>query len=184
MNTLVLSCEDILPTRDETPVQLFETSFQSNEGKTRITLTRDPINIHTPHPPPIIYQLQLINLTDETLQGLADSISGTFELWLDGEPSISREIMLSRNNEVPPIGVSSHIDSELLTLDPSDTFYVEIAWLHETEDFVKLWDFFGMQDGEQRTVKINALAKIRLFPGTPFIVTNIFRISATYIKLS
>lgn len=183
-NILVLSCEESLPTREETPVQLFETIFQSADGKTSKTFTRDPINIHTAHPPPIVYHLQLINRTDETLQGLADSINGTFEIWLAGDPSIGQTFLLSRDSEFPPIGIPSHIDSEVLTLDPGDTFYVEIAWFHENEDGIKMWDYLGMGDGDILGVRINALAIIQLFPGTPFIVTEIFKINATYIKLS
>ena len=184
LNILVLSCEEFLPSREETPVQLFETIFQSADGKSSKTFTRDPVNIHTPHPPPIEYHLQLINRTDETLQGLADSINGSIEVWLDGDPSVGQTFLLSRKNEFPPIGVPSQIDSELVTLDPGDTFYIEIEWFHENEDGIKMWDYLGMDNGDMRRVGINAFAIIQLFPGTPYIVTKILKINTTYFKLS
>jgi len=95
-NILILSCEESLPSREATPVQLFNTIFQPDDGKTSKTFTRDPANINLPHPPPIIFNLQLINITDETLQGLADSIDGTFEIWLNGDQSFGQTFLLSR----------------------------------------------------------------------------------------
>ena len=183
-NIFMLSCEESLPSREETPVQLFETIFRSADGKANIALTRDPANIHTLHPPPILFQLQLINKTDETLQGLADSINGSLEIWIESEPTVGQTFILSRDSEFPPTGAPSHIESELLTIDPGDTFYVEIGWFHQTEDSTKLWDYFNLEDGESKTVKINALANIRLFSGSPVIVTAILKIGVTYMKLS
>jgi len=184
VNILASGCEESLPTREETPVQLFETIFQTADSGTSFTATRDQLNIHTPHPPPIVYKLQLINIFDETLQGLADSINGTLEIWLEEDPTVGKTYILSKNSEFPPIGIPSQIDSALITLDPGDTFYVEIAWPHETEDSVKMWDYFGLKGGDERTVRINAFAKIQLFPGTPHIITQIFTLSVLYIKLS
>ena len=178
------SCEESLPTREEIPVQIFEAIFQTADSGTTFTATRDPINIHTPHPPPIVYQLQLINIFDETLQGLADSINGSFEIWLDGDPSVGITFLLSQSNEFPPIGTPSQIDSAYITLDPGDTFFVEIEWPHETDDSVKMWDYFNLQNGDELDTLFNALAQIQLFPGIPHIITNIFTIRVFYIKLN
>ena len=184
LTVLSMSCEESLPTREATPVQLFETIFQTTDSGTTFTFTRDPLNISTKHPPPIVYHLQLINIFDETLQGLADSINGTFEIWLEEDPSVGKTFLLSQYSEFPPIGIPSHIDSSYITLDPGDTFYVEIEWFHETDNSVTMWDYFYLENGDERTVRINALAKIQLFPGTPHIITNIFKLSALYIKIS
>lgn len=184
ISILNLSCEDDLPTREVVPIQLFETIFQTADSGTTFTATRDPINIHTEHPPPIVYQLQLINIFDETLQGVADSINGTFEIWLENEPTVGKTFLISQMSEFPPDGISSQIDSSILTLDPGDTFYVEIEWPHETDDSVKMWDYFNLGNGDELDTLFNALAKIQLFPGTPHIVTGIFVIRVFYLKLS
>ena len=184
LTVFTVSCEESLPTREEIPVQLFETIFQTADSGTTFTFTRDPVNIHTEHPPPILYQLQLINIFDETLQGLADSINGTFEIWLEEDPTVGKTFALSQISELPPIGIPSQIDSSYITLDPGDTFYVEIAWFHETEKSIKMWEYFGLIAGDTLSVKINAIAKIQLFQDTPHIITEIFILRAVYIKNS
>lgn len=184
LTVFTVSCEESLPTREKIPVQLFETIFQTADSGTTFTFTRDPVNIHTEHPPPILYQLQLINIFDETLQGLADSINGTLDIWLEEDPTVGKTFALSQISEFPPIGIPSQIDSSYITLDPGDTFYVEIAWFHETEKSIKMWDYFGLNTGDTLSVKINAIAKIQLFPDTPHIITEIFNIRVIYIKNS
>lgn len=184
VNIIASSCEDPLPSRESTPVELFKTNFQTADSDTTFYATRDPVNISTPHPPPIVYQLQVINIFDETLRGLAVSINGTIEIWLEEDLSVGKTFLLSQSTEFPPIGIPSHIDSAYITLDPGDTFYVEIEWPHETENGVKMWDYFSLKNGEERDVIINSIAKIQLFPDTPIIITNIFTIKVIYMKIS
>ena len=180
----MLSCEESLPPRDEVPVEVFETLFSTDGGRTSFTATRDPAFINNRHPPPIKFTLRLINIFDETLQDFGGSINGTFDIWLAEDPTVGKTFLLTRDNEVPPIDSPSHINNGLLTLDQSDTFYVEIHWWHEVEDSVVLWDYFEMKNGQERLVEIRALAKIQLFPELPHITTEILKIKVKYIKIS
>ncbi|MCH7886371.1 MAG: hypothetical protein IIA58_00225 [Candidatus Marinimicrobia bacterium] len=179
-----MSCEESLPPRDEVPVEVFEILFGTVDGRTSYTATRDPANIHSRHPPPIKFTLRLVNIFDETLQDFAHSINGTLDIWLAEDPTVGKTFLLTKDSEVPPIDSPSHINNGLLTLDQSDTFYIEIHWQHEVEDSVKLWDYFEMKSGEERLVEIRALAKIQLFPELPHISTEILKIKVKYIKLS
>ncbi len=179
-----LSCEESLPPRDEFPVNLFEILFGTVDGRTSYTATRDPSFINNRHPPPIVFTLRLVNIFDETLQDFASSINGTFDIWLAEDPTVGKTFLLTKDSEVPPIDSPSHIDNGLLTLEPSDTFYIEIHWWHEVEGSVGLWDYFGMENGQERVADINALAKIQLFPELPHITTEIIEIKVKYIKIS
>jgi len=179
-----LSCEESLPPRDEVPVNLFEILFGTVHGRTSYTATRDPDGIRGRHPPAIKFTLRLLNTFDETFQGSAFSINGTFDIWLAEDPTVGKTFLLTKESEFPPANSPSHIDNGLLTLDPGDTFYMEIHWEHEVEDSVKLWDYFGMASGTERIVGIKAFAKIQLFPELPHITTEIIEIEVKYIKLS
>ena len=181
---ITLGCEESLPPRDEVPVEAFETLFGTVDGRTAYTATRDPANIHGRHPPPIKFSLRLVNTFDETLQDFASSINGTLDIWLKEDPKVGKTFLLTEESEFPPIDSPSHINNGLLTLDPGDTFYIEIHWQHENEDSVKLWDYFGMRNGQELLVEIRALAKIQLFPALPHVTTEILKIKIKYIKLS
>ena len=179
-----LSCEESLPPRDELPVEVFEVLFDTDGGRRTYTATRDPAFINNRHPPPIKFILQLVNIFDETLQDRSDSINGTFDIWLAEDPTVGKTFLLTKDNEVPPIGSPSHINNGLLTLDRGDTFYIEIHWWHEVEDSIGRWDYFGLKNGQEREVAIRALAKIQLFPELPHISTEILKIKVKYIKIS
>ena len=179
-----LSCEESLPPRDEVPVNLFEILFDTVDGRTSYTATRDTVNIHGRHPPAIKFTLRLLNTFDETFQGSAFLINGTLDIWLEEDPTVGKTFLLTKESEFLPMDSPSHIDNGLLTLDPGDTFYMEIHWEHEVEDSVKLWDYFGMAIGTERSIGIKAFAKIQLFPESPHITTEILTILVKYIILS
>ena len=180
----VLSCDESFPPRDEVPIEAFEILFSTVSDCTSYTATRDPDNIHGRHPPDIKFTLRLLNTFDETFQGSASSINGTLDIWLAEDPTVGKTFLITKDSEFPPMDSPSHIDNGLLSLDPGDTFYMEIHWEHEVEDSVKLWDYFRIENGEERVVEINALAKIQLFPELPRITTEILEIEVKYIKIS
>ena len=173
-----------MPSRDEVPVELFEILFETDNDRKSFTATRDPEFINNRHPPPIKFNLRLVNIFDESFQGFASSINGTFEIWLAEDPTVGKTILLTKDSEAPPIDSPSHINNGFLTLDPSDTFHVEIEWWHEVENSVGLWEYFRMENGQERIVDIRALAKIQLFPEFPHITTEIIKIQVKYIKIS
>ena len=179
-----LSCEESLPPRDEVPVNLFEILFDTVDGRTSYTATRDPDGINGRHPPDIKFTLRFVNTFDETFQGSAFLINGTFDIWLEEDPTVGKTFLLTKESEFPPMDSPSHIDNGFLTLDPGDTFYMEIHWEHEVEDSVKLWDYFRMENDTERIIDIRALAKIQLFPELPHITTEIIKIQIKYIKIS
>jgi len=173
-----------LPSRDEVPVELFEILFEAGGGRTSYTATIDPEFINNRHPPPIEFTLRFVNIFDETIQGSASSINGSFEIWLEEDPAVGKTFLLTKDSEVPPIDSPSHIDNGFLTLDPGDTLYLEIHWWHEVENSVGLWEYFRMENGTERIVNIRAIAKMQLFPEIPHITTEIIKIQVKYIKIS
>ena len=173
-----------MPPRDEAHVEAFKILFGTVDGRTSYTATRDPDGIRGTHPPAIKFTLRFVNIFDETFQGSASSINGTFDIWLEEDPTVGKTFLITKESEFPPMDSPSHINNGSLTLDPGDTFYVEIHWDHEVEGSVKLWDYFGMANGTERLVDINVLAKIQLFPELPHITTKILRIQIRYIKIS
>ena len=179
-----LSCEESLPPRDEVPVNLFEILIGTVDGRTSYTATRDPEGINGRHPPDIKFTLRFVNIFDESFQGSAFLINGTFDIWLAEDPTVGKTFLLTKESEFPPVNSPSQINNGLLTLDPGETFYIEIHWEHEVEDSMKLWDYFRIENGEERVVEINALAKIQLFPELPHITTEILEIEVKYIKIS
>ena len=172
-----LSCEESLPSRDEVAVETFKILLGTVDGET----SYETIPNTGRNPQPIRFSLLLLNIFDETFQGSASSINGTFDIWLADEPKIGKTILLNKNSEFPPIDTPSQIDNDLLTLDPGDTLYMEIHWEHEVEGSVKLWDYFRMANGTERSVGIRALAKVQLFPELPPITTEILKIQIRYI---
>ena len=180
----VLSCDESFPPRGEVPVESFKILFSTVSDCTSYTATRDPVNIHGRHPPAIKFTLRLLNIFDETFQGSASSINGTLDIWLAEDPTVGKTFLLTKESEFPPVNSPSQINNGLLTLDPGETFYIEIHWEHEVEDSMKLWDYFRIENGEERVVEINALAKIQLFPELPHITTEILEIEVKYIKIS
>ena len=172
-----LSCDESLPSRDEVAVETFKILLGTVDGET----SYETIPNTGRNPQPIRFSLLLLNIFDETFQGSASSINGTFDIWLADEPKIGKTILLNKNSEFPPIDTPSQIDNDLLTLDPGDTLYMEIHWEHEVEGSVKLWDYFRMANGTERSVGIRALAKVQLFPELPPITTEILKIQIRYI---
>ena len=180
----VLSCDESFAPREEVPIEAFEILFSTVSDCTSYTATRDPAMILGRHPPAIKFTLRFVNIFDETFQGSASSINGTFDIWLEEDPTVGKTFLITKESEFPPMDSPSHINNGSLTLDPGDTFYVEIHWDHEVEDSVKLWDYFRIENGEERVVEINAIAKIQLFPELPRITTEILEIEVKYIKIS
>ena len=174
-----LSCEESLPPRDEVAVETFKILLGTVDGETSYETI--PNAVPGGNPQPIRFSLRLLNIFDETFQGSASSINGTFDIWLADEPTVGKTILLNKNSEFPPMDTPSHIDNDLLTLDPGDTLYMEIHWEHEVEGSVKLWDYFRMANGTEQSVGIRALAKIQLFPELPPITTEILKITVRYI---
>ena len=179
-----LSCEESLPPRDEVPVEAFKILFGTVDGRTSYTATRDTEGINGRHPPDIKFTLRFVNIFDESFQGSAFLINGTFDIWLAEDPTVGKTFLLTKESEFPPVNSPSHINNGLLTLDPGDTFYMEIHWEHEVEDSVKLWDYFRMENDTERIIDIRALAKIQIFPELPHITTEIIKIQIKYIKIS
>lgn len=180
-----ISCEETLPSRNETPVEVFSTFLTTVDGRTSFTATRDPAAITFPHPPPVRIRLGLININDETLQGISGFINGSIDIWISDDINLAgKTYVLSENSEFPPTGVLSLIENNVLTIDPGDTFYIEISWPHEVEETTKIWNYLGMVNGSSRTVIINVLAKIQLFSELPLIVSEILQLHISYIKNS
>ena len=176
-----LGCEESLPTRDQEFIKVFETKFSTIDGKTTLTFQRD-LTTAFPSPPDLKISLRFINISDETLQGFADSIDGFLDIWLRDEPSVGRRFPINKDSELPPTGAPSRIDGLYLTLDPGDTFYMEFHWAHDSEEGVKMWDHFNLSHEEQKRVNVRVLAKLKLFPDTPLIITPTLHLEVTYFK--
>ena len=172
-----LSCDESLPSRDEVAVETFKILLATADGET----SYETIPNTGRNPQPIRFSLRLLNIFDETFQGSASSINGTFDIWLAEDTTVGKTFLITRESEIPPMDSPSHIDNDLLTLDPGDTLYMEIHWEHEVEGSEKLWDYFGMASGTERSVGIRALAKVQLFPELPSITTDILKIQIKYI---
>ena len=175
-----LGCEETLPSRDEDFPILIETEFSTVNGKTSLAFVREHNVPHPLNPLDLKLSLRFINTYTETLQGLADSIDGSLDIWLRDEPSFGKRFPINKDSEVQPIGAPSRIDQLHLTIDPGDTFYLEFHWDHESEEEVKMWDYFNMEDSQLIEVKVNAIAKLRLYPELPLIITPVLQLDLTY----
>ena len=153
-----LGCEESLPTREEEEIKLIETEFSTVDGRTALQFTRERNVPHPHNPTDLRLSLRFINTYTETLQGFADSIDGYLDVWLREEPAFGKRYSISKNTEVQPIGAPSRIDDRFLTLDPGDTFFMEIHWAHESENGVKMWNHFGLADSQSIKVTVNAVA--------------------------
>jgi len=177
-----LGCEESLPTREQEIIKVFETEFSTFDGRTSIPFTRNDTWTVRENPPALKLSLRFINTSDETLQGLADSIDGYLDIWLEIEPSVGKRFPINKDTEVPPTGNPSRIDGIFLTLDPGDTLYMEFHWAHDSKEGVKMWDHFGLHNNQQIKVKVNALAMLSLFPNLPLVITPTLHLEVTYYK--
>ena len=178
-----IGCDESTPTSEQEFIEVLETEISTVDGRTSLSFTRD-VNSTTPQNPPTLkISLRFINISDETLQGLTDSIDGFLDIRLVDEPSVGKRLSINRNSELPPTGTPSRINDVFLTLEPGDIFYMEFHWTHESEEGVKLWDHFGLRGGQMKKVDVNVLATLKLFPGRPLIISPLLNLELTYIKL-
>ena len=182
---ILTGCEDSLPSRNNIPVDIFTTILTTVDGRTSFQVTRDPAAILTPHPPPVRLQFLVINTFDETFQAPSGIINGSLDLWIAGdENQAGKTYVLTENSEFPPIGSPGLIQNNFLTIDPGDTFFIEIAWPHEVEGTTKVWDYFNMGNGSIRLVNLNVLVNIQLFEELPPLLSEILQLNLTYVKNS
>jgi len=182
---IFVSCEESLPTRDETPVDIFSSFLTTVDGRTSFRVTRDPASINEPHPPPVRIRFGVINIFDETLQGTPDIINGSIDIWIANDTNqAGKTYLLTKDSEIPPIGTPPLIENASLTIDPGDTFFVEISWPHEVNGTTKVWEYLGIGNGSSRLVNISVLAKIQLFEELPPIVSDLLQLRITYVKNS
>ena len=186
LSVLILtSCEESLPTREEIPVEVLSTLLTTVNGKTSFQATRDPAAINFPHPTPVRIRFLVINTFDETFQGVQDMINGSMDIWMANDKNLSgKTYVLTKDNEVPPIGTPSLIENSLLTVDPGDTFFVEISWPHEVNGTTKVWEYLEMPNGSTRNVVISVFAKIQLFKELPPLTSELLQLHILYIKNS
>ena len=181
----MISCEESLPSRNEIPVDLFSTYLSTADGRTSFTITRDPAAFNFPHPAPVRIRFALINIFDETLQGSSENITGSVDIWIANDINLAgNTYVLTKDNEFPTTGTPSLIQNSFLTIDPGDTFFVEISWPHEVEGTDKVWEYFGMVNGSSKLVNISVLVKIQLFRELPVIVSELLQLHILYIKNS
>jgi len=144
-----------------------------------------PAAILTPHPPPVRLRFGVINIFDETLQGTPDVINGSIDIWIANDTNqAGKTYLLTKESEVPPIGTPPLIENASLTIDPGDTFFVEISWPHEVNGTIKVWEYLNMNIGSSRLINISVLAKIQLFEELPPIVSDLLQLRITYVKNS
>lgn len=176
-----VSCEETLPTREEIPLNLFSTSFSTVDGRTAFPVTRDPAVITIPHPAPVRLQFLIINTFDETFQGVQDIINGSMDVWIADDINNGGNIyVLTKDNEFPPVGSPPLIENALLTIDPGDTFFVELSWPHEVNGTIKVWNYLEIATESSMIVRINVLAKIQLFQDQPPITSELLQLTITY----
>lgn len=183
LSVLILtSCEESLPSRIEIPIELFSTLLTTVDGRKSFQATRDPARITFPHPPPVRLQFLVINTFDETFQGASVLINGSLDLWIAGdENQAGKTFELTAESEFPPIGTPGLIKDNILTIDPGDTFFVEISWPHEVDGTTKIWDYYNLRPGSRRLVNINVLTKIQLFAELPPLISEILQLHISYV---
>jgi len=179
---LTLGCEESLPTREQEFIEVIKTEFSTVDGRTSLPFTRDDTWTVRENPPALKISLRFINTSDETLQGYADSIDGYLDIWLKDEPTVGKRLSINKDSEVPIAGTPPRIDNLFLILDPGDTFYMEFHWAHDSEEGVKMWNHFGLQNDQIKQVEVNVLAKLKLFPELPLVTPPILKLELTYYK--
>jgi hypothetical protein len=119
---------------------------------------------------PIPFQISIINTFDETLQGLASSVTGTLEVWKKDDPDFGKTLKILGAVD------SRYVRNNILTLDPGDTLDIGVIWYHDDDQNRRIWNVFSTQF----ITAIRARARIKIFKEVPELFSPEFEVTVKY----
>lgn len=135
---LDLDCRESLPPYEE-PGRVFTVSLGSSfafADRVRLDLGQQMLGHEK-----ITFELELVNVFDETLSGDADPVLGEISLWWEDDPRVTATLPVMYTDEV-----SGHIFQHfgMAAIDPGDTARFSVWWQYCMDDQGQyIWEHAG-----------------------------------------
>jgi hypothetical protein len=165
---MIFSCDESLP-----PYQLPQNIMQARIGVEDGIINRQVIcttAMRAWNLGPIPFQINVINTFDETLQGLASSVTGTLEVWKKDTPDFGKTFTIL--GAVDP----RHVQGNILTLDPGDTLTIGVIWYHDDDRNRRIWKVYNTH----LSTIIRARARLKIFKDAAVLFPPEFEINVRY----
>jgi len=165
----MLSCDEELPPY-EPPENVLRAELNLSDSRVNRLVSCGSGN-RTWNLDPIVFQINVINVFDETLQGPANGVSGKLEIWRKDDPDFGKTFFI--NEAIDP----KHVHNNVLTLDPRDTLKIGVVWLHDNDENQRIWKFYSQSS---LATTIRARAQIKVFQETPILFPAEFELNVNY----
>jgi hypothetical protein len=165
----LLSCDEELPPY-EPPENVLRAELSLSDSRVDRLVSCGSGN-KTWNLDPIIFQISVINVFDETLQGPANRVSGKLDVWRKDDPDFGKTFLI--NGAIDP----QHVRNNVLTLDPGDTLKIGVVWLHDNDANQRIWKYYSQRS---LAATIRARAQIKVFQETPTLFPADFELNVNY----
>jgi hypothetical protein len=167
-SSMILTCDESLP-----PYRSPQNILKAQIGVTDGIINREvncSFGTRIWNLNPVPFQINVTNTFDETLQGLANAVYGTMEVWKKDTPGFGKTFTIF--GVIDPL----HVQNNVLSLDPGETFVIGVTWYHDDDQNRRIWKVYN----NHLSTAICARARLKVFKEAPEIFTPEFEIEIRY----
>jgi hypothetical protein len=136
----------------------------------------------------LTFEIDLINIYEETLADSAQFILGDITLWWDDDPNVQATLPVKTTDEI----LTTVFDyPQYVIMDPGDSARFSIWWKYCKDDLDRyMWEYLDdiwYSEGDEGNILTNygpmdfsVQAKLQPFPRGPAVYSNIYHMSVTF----